>query len=157
MASGYSNLNKGRESLYARLKDMGLAIETYIHPDARVYTSHPLGEGSIVLPGAVIEPHVRVGVNTMIWCNVTLAHHCEVGDHCWIASGAVISGKAAIGRNTFVGVNATIVNEIAVSDYNIIGASALISKNTKPGGVYLARSGEEFRYSSEDYVRYFGV
>lgn len=157
MAVGYNDLNRGRESLFARLKGMGYAMETYVHPDARVYTTHPLGEGCVVLPAAVIEPQARVGANTMVWSNVTLAHHSSVAENCWIAAGTVISGQAKVLRNSFVGVNATVVNDVTVGEYNIVGANALISKDTKPHSVHLARSAEPFRYSSEDYVKYFGV
>jgi hypothetical protein len=87
MAAGYSDLNRVRESLFKRLKGMGYVIETYVHPDARVYTAHTLGEGSVVLPAANIEPHAWVGANTMVWCNVTLAHHCNVAENCWVAAG----------------------------------------------------------------------
>ncbi len=157
MAVGYHDLNRVRESLFLRLKNLGYTVETYVHPDAHVYTEYPLGEGCVVLPSTVIEPGVRVGANTMVWCNVTLAHHCCVAENCWIAAGTVISGSAKIQRNCFVGVNATVVNEVKVGEYNIVGAAAMVSKDTKPHAVHLARSAEPFRYSSEDYVKYFGV
>jgi len=157
MAMGYNDLNQSRESMFNRLKKMGYHIETYIHPDAQVYTEYPIGDGSVVLPSAVLEPHVRLGANSMVWCNVTLAHHSRVADHCWIASGTVISGQASIERNSFIGVNATVINEVVVGEYNIIGGGALITKNTRPGTVHLARSGEEHRFSSQDYEKYFGV
>jgi len=157
MAMGYDDINRSRESMFQRLKGLGYRIETYVHPDARVYTEHPLGEGCIVLPSAVIEPHVHLGANCIVWANVMLAHHSSVAENCWIASGAVISGLARIERNAFIGVNATIVNKVVVGEYCIIGAGALITKNTKASSVHLARSGEELRYSSQDYVKYFGV
>lgn len=157
MAMGYNDLNRSRESLFLRLKEMGYSIETYIHPDAKIYTDHPLGEGSIVLPSAVIEPHARLGANSMVWCNATLAHHSSVADHCWVASGAVLSGQVTVQRNTFVGVNATIVNNVTIGDYCIIGGGALITKTTEPSTVHLARSAEQIRFSSQDYVKYFGV
>lgn len=157
MAMGYNNLNQSRESMYLRLKEKGYAIETYIHPDACVYTQHIIGEGSVVLPSAVVEPHVHVGVNTMLWCNVTLAHHCSVMDHCWVASGAVISGQAKVERNSFIGVNATVINEVVIGEYNVIGGGALITRSTNANAVHLARSGEEHRFSSQDYEEYFGV
>lgn len=157
MAMGYNDLNRSRASLFERLRGQGYTLETYVHPDARVYTEHAMGEGSIVLAGAVVEPHARVGANTMVWCNVTLAHHSVVEDNCWIASGAVISGQAVIGRNAFVGVNATVVNKIVVAELNVIGAGALITKDTKVNSVHLARSAEEWRYSADDYVKFFGV
>jgi sugar O-acyltransferase (sialic acid O-acetyltransferase NeuD family) len=154
MAIGYANLNRVRESVFDRLKGMGYAIETYVHPEARVHSQIPLGEGCVVLPGAVIEPHVSVGADAMVWANVTLAHHCSVAEHCWIASGTVVSGQAKILRNAFVGVNATIVNGVTVGEYNIIGAAALVSKDTKPHSVHLARSAEPLRYSSGDYAKH---
>jgi sugar O-acyltransferase (sialic acid O-acetyltransferase NeuD family) len=157
MAMGYNGLNCSRESMFHRLKEIGYQIESYIHPDAKVYTQYPLGEGCVILPAAVIEPHARVGANTMVWANVTLAHHSSIAENCWIASGVVISGQAQIKRNTFIGVNATIVNEVIVNEYCIIGAGALITKNTKASSVHLARSGEELRYSAQEYVKFFGV
>ena len=157
MAMGYDDLNQSRESMFSRLKEKGFLIETYIHPDARIYTQYPLGEGSVILPSSVIEPHVKLGQNTMVWCNATLAHHSDVRNHCWIASGVVISGKAVVCRNSFVGVNATVVNDVVVGEYNVIGGGALITKSTKPSTVHLARSGEELRFSSQDYVKHFGV
>lgn len=157
MAMGYNDLNRSRASLFERLRGQGYSVATYIHPDAHVHSAHPLGEGSIVLPGAVIEPHARVGANTMVWCNATLAHHSTVGDNAWIASGAILSGQAVVGANTFVGVNATVVNQVAVGEFNVIGAGALITKDTKANSVHLARSAEEWRYSADDYVKYFGV
>lgn len=157
MAMGYNDLNRSRESMFVRLKAMGYGVETYIHPDALVYTDLPLGEGSVVLPGAVIEPSVLVGANTMVWCNVTLAHHSSVGDHCWVAAGTVVSGQAKVLHHTFLGVNSTVVNGVTVGEFNIVGADALISRDTKPQSVHLSRSAEPFRYSSEDYVKHFGI
>lgn len=157
MAMGYNDLNQPRESMFSRLKEKGFGIETYVHPDARVYTQYPLGEGCVVLPAAVLEPHVTLGENTMVWCNATLAHHSKVAAHCWIASGAVISGHAQVAKNSFIGVNATVVNEVVINEYNIVGGGALITKNTKLSSVHLARSGEELRFSSQDYAKHFGV
>lgn len=157
MAMGYNDLNRSREAMFNRLKGMGYGIETYVHPDARVHTAHPLGEGSVVLPGAVIEPQARVGVNTMVWSNVTLAHHSSVGEHCWVAAGTVVSGQAKVMRNTFLGVHCTVVNAVTVEEFNIIGAGGLITRDTKPHSVHLARSAEPFRYPSEDYVKFFGI
>lgn len=157
MAMGYDDLNRSRERMFNCLKGLGYRIETYVHPEARVYTEIPLGDGCVVLPGAVIDPHVTLGVNTMVWSNATLAHDSSVGDHCWVATGCVVSGQASISNNTFLGVNSTVVNEVTVGEFNIVGASGLITKDTKPNSVYLTRSAELLRYSSQDYVKHIGI
>jgi len=157
MAMGYNDLNRSREKMFERLKEMGYGIESYIHQDARVYSDQPIGEGSVLLPGAIIEPFACVGANAVVWTNVTLAHHSSIDDHCWVAAGAVISGHSKILRNSFLGVSSTVVNSVTVGEFNIVGANAMISRNTKPNSVHLARSGEPFRYSSDDYEKHFGI
>ena len=157
MAMGYGDLNRARETVFNRLKATGYGVEAYIHTEAKVFTTLPIGEGSVILPGAVIEPHARVGRNTMVWSNATLAHHCSVDDHCWIATGTVVSGKAKVARNSFLGVNSTVVNAVTVGEFNVIGAGALISRDTKANSVHLARSAEPIRFSSADYVKHFGI
>lgn len=157
MAMGYGDLNRAREAMFIRLKAMGYSVETYIHPDARVHTRHPLGEGCVVLPGAVVEPQARLGANTMVWSNVTLAHHSSVDDHCWVAAGTVVSGQAKVLHHSFLGVGCTVVNGVTVGEFNIVGAGALITRDTKAHSVHLARSAEALRYSSDDYVKHFGI
>jgi sugar O-acyltransferase (sialic acid O-acetyltransferase NeuD family) len=143
--------------MFVRLKQAGYAIETFVHPSAYVSSHAIVGEGCLILPGAVVEPRVTVGANSVVWSNVTLAHDCQVADHCWIAAGTVVSGRARIHRNAFVGVNATIVNDVTVGEYSLIGAAAFISRSTKPHSVHLARSAEPLRFSAEEYARHFKV
>lgn len=155
MGVGYAQMNNVRRVMFNRLKERGYTIERFIHSRASVNSLEQLGEGCIVLPGAVVEPYAKVGVNTVLWSNVTVAHHSTVGNSCWLASGAVVSGQAKIGDNTFVGVNATVVNEIEVGEGCFIGAGALVTKNTKSDTVHIARSGEMLRYSASEYSKFF--
>lgn len=157
MAMGYDQVNAVRQSMFERLKALGYDMETYIHPKANVFTKNPLGEGSLIMPGALIEPGAVVGANCLIWGNVVVAHDAVVEDHCWLAAGAVVSGMAKVGRASFVGVNATIANKVEVGERNIVGGAAFISKCTKANAVHLARSGEPFRCTAEEYAKYFGV
>ncbi len=157
MAVGYDQVNAVRQGLFECLKALGYVMETYVHPRANVLTGNPLGEGTLVMPGALVEPGATVGADCLIWGNVVVAHDAMVEDHCWLAAGAVISGMARVGRRSFVGVNATIANKVEVGERNIVGGAAFISKCTKPNAVHLARSGEPFRCTAEEYARYFGV
>jgi sugar O-acyltransferase (sialic acid O-acetyltransferase NeuD family) len=153
-AIGYSNLNKNRESTFLEAKKQGFKFKNYIHPTA-VILSEIVGEGVFIMPGAVIEPFSIIGANTVIWSNSVIAHHAFIQDHCWIASGCVIAGEAQIGRNSFLGVNATVVNKVSVGEYNIIGAGTLIVKNTERKAVILARAGEQHRFDSENYAKFY--
>lgn len=157
MAMGYDQINGVRRGMFERLKAVGYTMETYVHPSAIVLTKKPLGEGSCVMAGALIEPGASVGANCILWGNTVVAHDAIVEDHCWLAAGAVISGMARIGHSSFVGVNATISNKVEIGVSNIVGGAAFISKCTKQNTVHLARSAEMFRCTAEEYAKYFGV
>lgn len=153
IAIGYRDLNRNRERIFNRLKAMGYMIETYIHPDAKVYSSR-IGEGSIIMPNVFIDVHAQIGANTVVWGNCSVAHHAKVGANCWLATGCVLSAGAELGANSFVGVSATVVNNVRVGSHNIIGAGSLVVKNTGDFKVYISRQTEEFRLGSEDYLRF---
>jgi len=53
-----------------------------------------IGEGSVVMPGAIIGNHVEIGNNTIIHPNVVIMDHCIVGNDAIIQSGTVIGSDA---------------------------------------------------------------
>lgn len=153
LAVGYGDLNRNRERIFARLKQMGYAVETYIHPDAKIYGNR-IGEGSIIMPNAFIDVYAQIGANTVIWGNCSVAHHANVGANCWLATGCVLSAGVELGDNSFVGVSATVVNNVRVGSHNIIGAGSLIVRNTVDFEVYISRQTDKFRLGAEDYLRF---
>lgn len=53
-----------------------------------------VGEGTVVMPGAYIGNHVRIGKNCIIHPHVTILDHCLIGDHVMIQAGTVIGSDA---------------------------------------------------------------
>lgn len=154
MAVGYSNLNQNRKDIFDRVKVMGYTIESYIHPDAKVFNDNQIGEGSIVMANSVIEVYTSIGKNSVVWANCTIGHHSKVGDNCWIASGTVLAGETTIQNNCFLGVNVTISHQVTVGESNLIGSHTAIHKNTKENEVYLSPQGEKHRFPAKDYAKH---
>jgi UDP-3-O-[3-hydroxymyristoyl] glucosamine N-acyltransferase len=53
-----------------------------------------IGDGSVVMPGAIIGHQVTVGSNTIIYPNVVIMDHCIIGNDVIIQSGTVIGSDA---------------------------------------------------------------
>ena len=49
-----------------------------------------VGEGTIVMPGAVIGNHVTIGKHSIIYPNVVIMNHCIIGDNVVIQAGSII-------------------------------------------------------------------
>jgi UDP-3-O-[3-hydroxymyristoyl] glucosamine N-acyltransferase len=56
--------------------------------------SATIGEGTVVMPGAIIGDHVSIGKNTVIHPNVVIMSYCVIGDDVVIQSGTVIGSDA---------------------------------------------------------------
>ena len=65
----------------AELRQMQPCIQGEVHPDAHVLGVLQLGEGSVVLPGTVIEGHVRIGRGCRIGPNAYLRGETSIGDN----------------------------------------------------------------------------
>jgi UDP-3-O-[3-hydroxymyristoyl] glucosamine N-acyltransferase len=59
-----------------------------------VSDSAVIGEGTVVMPGAFIGNHVKVGNRCVIHPHVTILDYCEIGDDVIIQAGTVVGSDA---------------------------------------------------------------
>jgi UDP-3-O-[3-hydroxymyristoyl] glucosamine N-acyltransferase len=53
-----------------------------------------VGEGTIIMPGAVIGNHVTIGKHSVIYPNVVIMDHCIIGDNVILQPGTVVGSDA---------------------------------------------------------------
>lgn len=83
--------------------------------------------GGLLLPhpnGVVIHPDARIGVNCLIFQQVTI--------------GATERGVPTIGGHVDIGAGAKLIGPIVVGDHARIGANALVREDVPAYGVYVA-------------------
>jgi len=73
-----------------------------LHPKATVAADVVIGEGSIVLAGAVIQSGAIIGKHVVINANVTVDHDAMIGDFCSIYPNSYIGGGAKIGKGVSI-------------------------------------------------------
>ncbi|MBN1274297.1 MAG: acetyltransferase [Candidatus Aminicenantes bacterium] len=106
-------------------------------PDAVINREVELGEGTVVLDGAVINSGTCIGKDAIINTNATVEHDCRLGDAVHVACGAVLSGGVRVGSRTLVGAGATVVHGVAIGEDCIIGAGAVVAENCLDPGTYV--------------------
>lgn len=115
-----------RKELFLRLKGLGYQFITVIHKSAYVASTAVLGEGTIVLAGAIIQPDTTIGENTIINTRATIEHDSRIGAHCHIAPGAIVCGNVSIGSSTFVGAASCVIENLTVGENVIVAAGATV-------------------------------
>ena len=101
-------------------------LATIISSIAYVSKHATIGEGSVIMNGAVVNAKSTIGKNCIINTKSNVEHGVSIGDFCHLSTCAVINGDSVIGSGTFIGSNATISNEISIKENSIISAGQFI-------------------------------
>src|SRR3989338_3609837 len=86
----------------------GLQPFTLVHPSAFISKRAQVGEGTVVLAGAILNAGVYIGRNVIINTGAVIDHDCHVGDHVHVATGASLSGGVHIGCEAHIGTGASV-------------------------------------------------
>lgn len=136
-ALGSTSSSKHRRNVYEANKKLGFDFASVIHPSAIISEDALLSEGVQIMAGAVIQPGVHVGANTIINTRASIDHDCQIGAHAHIAPGAVLSGGVTIMDNVHVGTGAVVIQQVKINDSSIIGAGAVVLKDVPANRTYV--------------------
>ena len=118
-----------RIRLYQQAIQLGFQLPIIIAPTAHVSRHATLGEGSIVMHGAIVNAGARVGNNCIINTRALLEHDATVEDHCHISTGAILNGDVAVGAGSFVGSGSVIKEGVAIGKDCRVGIGLTVRHN----------------------------
>ena len=125
-----------RQKIQERLEREGLSVVSLVHPDAVVAEDVKIGEGTVVMAGAVINPSATIGKGCIINTCSSVDHDCVIEDYVHVSVGAHVAGTVHIGQRTMVGAGATVINNVAVAGDCTVGAGAVVVKDIELKGIY---------------------
>ncbi len=132
-----------RKAIHRKLKEQGARIVSLYHPNSVISSDAVLGEGCVVMAGAIINPNVVIGEGVIINTNSSVDHDCVVGDFSHISVGAKVCGTVNIGGCTWIGAGATVINNKNICDSCMVGAGATVVKDISSSGTYIGTPAKE--------------
>src|SRR5438309_2581476 len=106
VALSYTRMNRVRAEKYARAKEYGYGLVSYVSSRCSFLTDYPVGDNCFILEDNTIQPFVRIGNDVTLWSGNHIGHDSVIEDHCFITSHVVVSGNVVVGSRSFIGVNA---------------------------------------------------
>jgi sugar O-acyltransferase (sialic acid O-acetyltransferase NeuD family) len=106
---------------------------TVVHRTAWVSPAAAVGEGAVVLAGAIINAGARIGRHAIINTRAVIEHDVRVGDFAQVAPGALIGGAATIGDDAFVGLGGLVRDHTEVGAGATVGMGAVVVDDVAPG------------------------
>lgn len=124
IAIGYNNL-KERWKAYQKVNNAGYQVPQLIHPSAYISESCRIGQGSIIMVGAIVDINVTLSELVVLWPGVIVNHDSKVNANTFLSPGAIICGCTTVGKECFLGAGAVIVDHIMVPDESFIKAGRI--------------------------------
>ena len=122
---------KKREEIFLNLKKIGFKIPSIISPLAYVSPKAKIGEGTIVMHGAIINRGAVIGKNCIVNTKALIEHDTFVGDNCHVSTRSTLNGGVILGNNSFIGSHAILKQNIKVGKNCFINANLFVNKNIK--------------------------
>jgi sugar O-acyltransferase (sialic acid O-acetyltransferase NeuD family) len=100
-----------------------------IHPSAQIAKDVSIGEGTVIMAGAIINSSSKIGKFNIINTKASIDHDNEFGDFVSLAPNATTGGCVSIGKFSAISISATIKHGIRVGEHAVLGAGAVLLKD----------------------------
>lgn len=118
-----------RIRLYQLGTELGFKFPVIIAPTAHVSRHATIGDGTIVMHGAIVNAGAKVGINCIINSHTLVEHDVIVEDYCHISTGAILNGDVKIGAGSFVGSGSIIKEGVSLGSGCVIGMGLSVRHN----------------------------
>ncbi|WNS81383.1 acetyltransferase [Domibacillus sp. DTU_2020_1001157_1_SI_ALB_TIR_016] len=106
-----------------------------IHPSACISSNVKIGDGTVVMAGAVINRNTIIGEHSIINTNSSVDHDCILSDFVSIAPGAVLGRNVKAGNSAVVSLGAKVIHSVSIGEHTVIGAGSTVLQSIGPYGV----------------------
>ncbi|WP_341659347.1 acetyltransferase [Vibrio sp.] len=121
--------NQTRIEKQTLLYQKGAIFPVLIHPAATVSKYALVGDGTVVMAGAVVNPFSNIGSSCILNTSATVDHDCILGDGVHISPGANLAGGVQIGVGSWVGIGASVKELINIGCNVTIAAGAVVIRD----------------------------
>lgn len=117
----------GRREAVKNLEARGYRFATIRDLTSSVAADVEVGDGTVILMGALIQPGVRIGRHCILNTGAVVDHDCVLGDYVHIAPSATLCGGVSVGDAVHVGAGATVIQGRRLGAGSVIGAGAVVA------------------------------
>jgi sugar O-acyltransferase (sialic acid O-acetyltransferase NeuD family) len=116
-------------------------LVTLLHRTAVLGRDVQMGEGSVLMAGAIVNVGTTLGANVIINTAATVDHDCVIEDGVHVAPGCHLCGNVEVGEGSLLGVGTLVVPGIRIGKKVFIHAGQTITRDVPDGETVRASRG----------------
>jgi acetyltransferase EpsM len=125
----------GSNSIRKRIVErLGISDNKYaiiIHNCAIVSHTSMIGNGTVIMPGVVVNAEASIGKHTILNTNSIIEHECLIGNYAHISPGTILTGTVRVGEGSHIGAGTTVIPGIEIGSWTVIGAGSSVISNVE--------------------------
>lgn len=123
--------NWGRSQFLERIERMCPALRfiAAIHPSAQIGRDVQIGDGTVIMAGAVVNSGSQIGPFCIVNTKASLDHDGRMGSFASLAPGATAGGNVEIGDFSAISLGASIIQGVRIGCHTVIGAGAVVVRD----------------------------
>lgn len=106
---------------------------TAIHPTAVISPAATVGDGSVVMQGAIVQSCAKIGKHCIINTGASVDHECIIEDYVHVSPHATLCGNVHVGEGSWIAAGSVVLPGIKIGKWSVIGAGSVVSKNIPDG------------------------
>ncbi len=126
-------LNRKRAEADQRLDHPVMPV--LVHPAATVSRHTDIGQGTVVVAGAVINAFASLGRCCIANTSCSIDHDCVLGNYVHVSPGAHLAGQVRVGDHSWVGAGAVVREGVTIGADVIVGAGAAVVNDIADGEI----------------------
>ena len=126
---------------------LSIPVASLTHPFAVISPSCKIGEGSVVMPGVVVNANTTIGRGCILNTACSIDHDSTLKDGVQIAPGVHGASGILYGSRAFVGIGASLKQGIRIGSGSVVGAGAVVIRDVPEGVTVVGNPGRAVRSS----------
>jgi sugar O-acyltransferase (sialic acid O-acetyltransferase NeuD family) len=119
-----------------------------IHPSAIISPYASVGEGNMILHGAIVQAQTQIGNHVIINTGTQVDHDNVIDDFVHLGPGVVLCGTVCIGTGSFIGAGSVIIPGKKVGMWATVGAGSVVIHDVPDHAVVVGNPARIIRYNN---------
>ena len=125
-----------RAAVVRRLRSFGCrSFPAAVHPAATIGQRVEIGDGSVVLAGAVLTTDITLGRFSIVNVGATVSHDVVAEQFTTLGPGVHLAGSVIVGEGADLGTAAATVQEVTIGAWSVVGAGAVVTADVPENAV----------------------
>jgi len=137
--------NIHRREIYHRISMCKGHLATLIDTNAIISDYSKIGQGSVIMPGVIVNAKVSIGQGCIVNTGSIIEHDSFIEDFVHLSPNATVLGSVHVGSLVWIGAGTTVLNNLSISENIVVGANSLVLNNLENQGLYFGNPCKIYR------------